>query len=239
MAVAAALAVFAAILFLTRDRWLSAAGRWLDVGQPPRQSDYCLVLSGDVFSRPFAAAALYRHGFVREQIWLTRVGLLGNQSLQSPNEIAAATRILSAMGVPPDKIAAIGGPCLSTFDEVQSLAGALAEHPNATVTVVTSNYHTRRARWAIDRVLGSEAAGRVRLVSVPTDFYDANCWWRGEEGLSVYLKEFAKLPFYWVRYGWGGVWIGVVAGLAVLCWAGRRFFRRRTGETASGSPQPV
>ncbi len=117
------------------------------------------------------------------------------------------------------------------------LGRALAEHPNATVTVVTSNYHTRRTRWAIGRVLDRDAE-RVRFVSVPTDYFDADCWWRVEEGFATYMKEYLKLPFYWVRYGWGGVWIGGAAVLAL--WFGwRRNRKRLAASTTPGPPSPL
>jgi len=60
LVIAAVGAAICFTLYCTSGWWLPAAGRWLDVGETPQASDYCLVLSGDYESRPFAAAALYR-----------------------------------------------------------------------------------------------------------------------------------------------------------------------------------
>ena len=78
-----AAAAIIAVLYVTSSWWLPAAGRWLDVGESPRISDYCLVLSGDYESRPFVAAALYRRGFVRNQIWLTHAAMADTAPVES------------------------------------------------------------------------------------------------------------------------------------------------------------
>lgn len=212
-------------LYVTSGWWLPAAGHWLDVGETPRISDYCLVLSGDYESRPFVAAALYRRGFVRKQIWLTHPAMADTPLAESEEPTNCAKRILTALGVPADRVVELPGDCVSTFDEAQVLARALAEHPAATVTVVTSSFHTRRARWVIRRVLGS-SADRVRYVSVPTDYYDADCWWKVEEGFTTYMKEFSKTVFYYLRYGWGGAWIALFVTIAAIGWTMRRQRRR-------------
>jgi uncharacterized SAM-binding protein YcdF (DUF218 family) len=209
---------------LSSGWWLPAAGRWLDVSEPPRVVDYCLVLSGDFESRPFGAAALYRKGFIRHDIWLTHVVSADRFSPTGLDSDAAARRILTAVGVPVDRIAVLDGVCASTFDEAESLERMLIAHPEATVAVVTSDYHTRRSRWVFRHVLG-ERADRLQFISVPTDGFNAENWWTVEEGFAIYSKEFLKLPFYYVRYGWGFVWILLAAAAVAGLWAVRRVLR--------------
>ena len=223
---AAIVAALCAILYCTSGWWLPAAGRWLDVGESPRASDYCLVLSGSYESRPFAAAALFHRGFIRRQIWLTHTAMGDADATDSADANNRARRILSTLGIPPDRVVELPGPCRNTFDEAEVLARAMADHPTATVNVVTSNYHTRRARWIIRRVLGSNAE-RIRYISVPTDYYDAGCWWKVETGFSTYLKEFSKNIFYLLWYGWGGVLIVAIVAAATLCLLMRRMKKRR------------
>ncbi len=220
------LAALAAAVCCSSPWWLPAGGHWLDVGQRPEAADYCLVLSGDVESRPFAGAALYRHGFVRSQIWLTRAAMPDTPLAERGEANKKAKRILTVLGVPADRIVELSGECQSTFDEAKVLSRAIAEHPTATVNVVTSNFHTRRARWIIRTVLGP-TADRVRYVSVPTDYYDADCWWKSEEGFATYSKEFLKIGFYELRYGWAGIWLGAVALLVFAIWLVRRLHSRQ------------
>ncbi len=214
-------------LYLARLWWLPAAGRWLDVGEPPVVTDYCLVLSGAYETRPFAAAALYRRGYVRRQIWLTHVADDNGSPLPGMSANAAVTKLLVSLGVPRSQIAVLEGTCNTTFDEAQALARRLDAEPQATVTVVTSNYHTRRSRWVFRHVLGQRAE-QLRFFSVPTDNFTAECWWQVEEGFSTYPKEYLKLVFYWFRYGWAAYWLA--AGIAALI--GFRIWRRRAAKQA-------
>lgn len=224
------LAALLAAMYGSSGWWLPAAGHWLNVGEMPRRCDYCLVLSGDVESRPFAAAALYRREFVRDQIWLTHAVMADTPPADSGAPNSVAKRILTVLGVPADRIVELPGDCSTTYDEALVLARAMAKHPTATVNVVTSDFHTRRSRWIIRRVLGSDAE-RVRYVSVPTDYFDADCWWKVESGFTTYTKEFLKNIFYRLRYGWGGVWIAVILIAVGAAWALRRLRKR-------GAPSP-
>lgn len=218
-------AVVVAAMYMTSGWWLATAGHWLDVGETPRPADFCLVLSGDFESRPFAAAALYRKGFIRRGIWLTQIAP-DSVFPQGFDSETAARRILLATGVPADKIAVLEGQCATTFDEAQSLKRMLAKYPEATVTVVTSDYHTRRSRWVFRHEL-TEAADRLQFIAAPTDYFNADNWWRVEEGIASYPKEFFKLPFYYIRYGPGLFWIGGIGIVVVVAWAALRIRRHR------------
>jgi uncharacterized SAM-binding protein YcdF (DUF218 family) len=222
------LVVFAAILVLTHGSWMPAMGRWLDVGEPPRPSDYCLVLSGDYEQRPFGASALYTRGYIRQKIWLTLVAAGPRDLREEPTIEAAVRHLLVVMGVPGDRVAVLDGTCASTFDEARALAHALELQPDATVIVVTSNYHTRRARWVFRHVLGDRAA-RIRFFSVPTDYFDASCWWKSSEGFSLYTSEYLKLGFYLLWYGSAGWWLGGAIFMVAAVWWWRR---RRRSEAA-------
>lgn len=220
------LAIVAAGLYFASSWWLPAAGHWLDVGEPPQPADYCLVLSGDEQSRPFAAAALYRRGYVRRQIWLTHAAMPDTPVAERADANNRVRRIFAVLGVPADRIVELPGDCTNTFDEIAELARAMAEHHGATVNIVTSNYHTRRARWIVEHTLGADAA-RVRYVSAPTDYFDADCWWKVEEGFTTYSKEFAKNIFYIFRYGWTGIGLVVAIVAATAARFAIRCRRRR------------
>jgi uncharacterized SAM-binding protein YcdF (DUF218 family) len=222
------LAIVAAVLaglYFTSGWWLAAAGRWLDVSETPHAADFCLVLSGDFESRPFAAAALYRKGFIHRGIWLTQIApdTIFPQGFDSET---AARRILEATGVPGGNISVLEGQCATTFDEAQALKRQLAKYPDATVAVVTSDYHTRRSRWVFRQVIG-DAADRLQFVAAPTDYFNADNWWRVEEGIASYPKEFFKLPFYYIWYGPGLIWLGAIGIVVVAAWVTVRIRRRR------------
>jgi uncharacterized SAM-binding protein YcdF (DUF218 family) len=174
-----------------------------------------MVLSGGQETRPFAAADLYRQR-IANRILITSVG--GNQrQTDLPESHEVFRTILLHCGVPESDIEFIDSRCRSTFDEAKTLKTFLSTHPVATVSVVTSEYHTRRSRWVFGNVLGPSIS-QVHFVSARSDDFNASSWWRNEEGFVAYLSEYFKLSFYWVRYGHGLAWIAAVAGLIGLGW---------------------
>ena len=61
--------------------------------------------------------------------------------------------------------------------------------------VVTSDYHTRRARWAVRHVL-QDLGDQVCLVSAPSERFAASDWWRRETGFVAIAGENLKLAGY-------------------------------------------
>ena len=107
-------------------------------------------------------------------------------------------RVWHAKGVPDDAIRILPGQCESTSDEARCLAQFLADKPHAIVAVVTTDYHTRRARWLFKRELGDGMAN-VFFVGVPTDGFTPDNWWCYEEGWTTYLHEYVKIVYHVFR----------------------------------------
>ncbi len=191
-----ALAVFA-LAYVVRLPALAALGGWLNVSEPPRVADYVLVLGGDRQTRPFAAAALYRAGLARN-VLLPTAGLADEEDDLVPPEHEIARRVLRRGGVPEDAVIVLPGVVHSTFDEARALAHFLDERPNGSVTVLTSDYHTRRTRWIFRRVVGERPS--VHFAGVPPDGYGAGNWWRSEDGFRAYCFEYLKFGYYRLRY---------------------------------------
>ncbi len=182
---------------------LPPLARFFDVSEPPRPVDFVLVLNGDPETRPFAAAALYRATYARG-VLLTRQQLkLESAAVQDgemPSELEITRRVLHSRGVPYEAIEILPGePITSTADEAQALAAFLQSRPAVTVAVVTNSFHTRRARLVFDRAL-DERAGQVSFVGVPREGVTEDAWWRTAHGCNIYVSEYAKLPYYWVRH---------------------------------------
>ena len=157
---------------LSGERVLVAMAEWLDVGQGPVASRYVLVLGGDVNSRPFAAAELVKQGWCQQVLLIATVRRDGTRHELVPLQHAVAAEILRRRGVPADAIARIPGNVASTRDEAEAAKRFLDSHPTGDCTVVTSFYHTRRARWIFGQLLG-DTAGRVHFFSAPTEGFDS------------------------------------------------------------------
>lgn len=222
-----------ATAYASAARWLPVMGRWLDVGGPPVRADYALVAGGDVQSRPFAAALLYKYGYVKK-ILLTRPLRHAGSAKAAPEFDDLARAILEHEGVPDDDVELLAGEVASTMDEAQLLASRLAGEPQATCLVVTSDYHTRRALWSCRRAQPN-GAERLRAFAAPVDHCSAANWWLAPAGPTTYLAEYLRLGFYYFRYGAASYWAAAVllmliAGSAVRRYLLRDFFARRGGD---------
>jgi uncharacterized SAM-binding protein YcdF (DUF218 family) len=177
---------------------LGWAGRSLDVGTEPQSVDYVMVLGGGSDTRPFVAAALYKAGLAR-QILVPRMKPHPDRPQVGPPEEEMVRRVLRLRGVPAAAIVFLDDLVDSTHDEAAALRNFLADRPNSSVAIVTSNYHTRRVRWLFQKVVGDRAA-RLDFVSAQTDRFGPHNWWQSESGFVAYMNEFAKIGYYRLRY---------------------------------------
>jgi uncharacterized SAM-binding protein YcdF (DUF218 family) len=214
------------VLALVHAPVLRGLARWLDVGQRPVAVDYAVVLPGELNTRPFVAAALVNKGLARRVIVpepRTRLDVVEGRA--KPHE-EVTRMVLESRGVAADDILIAVGQSGSTFDDARTVLRLLQDQPQASIAVVTNSLHTRRAKWAFERVFGS-TAHHLCFVSAPTDGFSAENWWQTREGLQAYVNEFMKLPVYWIYYGHGLAWLtaGAVVAIAILVVVRRR---RRT-----------
>ena len=108
------------------------------------------------------------------------------------------------------------------FGDIRAPGGFLESARQASLTVVTSNYHTRRVRWTVARVLG-ERARQVTFVSAPTDEFQMDNWWQRDEGFKAIVGEYLKLTYYVLRYTRICYWIAGGGALLLIGLAYRRF----------------
>ena len=188
-------------------------GRWLDVGEPPREADYVLVLSGDNNARPFVAAELLSQGLA-DKIVITRPAVAKSVDLRVPVH-ETASQVLRRLGVKSEQIVLLEESVDSTFDEARVAREFFATRANSTLMVVTSFFHTRRARWIVSRMLADQV-GRVSFVSAPFAGVTSEDWWHHEDGFSVVLSEYLKLGYYGLRYSHYWRWFAGTMALSLL-----------------------
>jgi len=94
-------------------------------------------------------------------------------------------------GVPREKIVRFSHDGDSTLEEAQSLVRIVKERKWRSVIVVTSNFHTRRARYIFQRVFpqGME----VRVASARDGDFDPEHWWKKRKSIKELTREFAGM----------------------------------------------
>jgi uncharacterized SAM-binding protein YcdF (DUF218 family) len=187
-----------AAAWFSRGWWLPRVGHFLDDADPIRQSDAVMVLGGGPDTRPFVAAALVKRGLAGRVLIPTvrYTPQERDQGLRPHHELIHM--VLLARGVTDDRIDFLPEICASTEDEASALAKYLEDHPESKVTVVTSDFHTRRARILFRRELGARA-DRVSFVGAPIDYVNADNWWQSERGWITYTTEYVKLIATWLH----------------------------------------
>jgi uncharacterized SAM-binding protein YcdF (DUF218 family) len=220
--------------------WLASIGHWLDIGKEPHKVDHLVLLPGDENVRPFVAAALVKAAFARD--------ILLPQNFPSPaiedglirptHEVTA--EVLRRRGVGSDKLRVLAMKSDGTIDDARATKEVLDQEPAATVAVVTSFYHTRRARMSFRAVYGSRA-DEFLYISAPVTDIDADHWWQSDTGTQMIASELVKVGLYWVAYGPGVYWLVAMGAGLIGLWRWRRSARKRrkreTQAAAEGAPR--
>jgi uncharacterized SAM-binding protein YcdF (DUF218 family) len=192
-----ALLLLALAAYALRAPLLTGVARLLTVRDPVSRADLVLVLGGEINTRPFHAAGLYRRGVAPRVVLVReRSGPAVREGLY-PNRTDVAVRILRRGGVPAGAIVVLEPPggASSTGEEARALHGYLRSSGARRVVVVTNPYHSRRARLVLRRATRGLPA-EILMAPAPAFGFGETDWWRSEDGLLAYFGEFVKLPVY-------------------------------------------
>jgi uncharacterized SAM-binding protein YcdF (DUF218 family) len=179
--------VLCAVLYFARGPILRFAGESWIVEDPLDRADAIIVLSDDNFyaDRATHAADLYRHG-------MAPIVVASGRRLRPFAGIAELMEHdLVERGVPKDRIIRISHNAENTREEAQALAQHALERKWRSVIVVTSNYHTRRARYIFRHVFPSQTI--VRISGAHDGDFDPENWWRTRKSLKEFTRELAGM----------------------------------------------
>jgi uncharacterized SAM-binding protein YcdF (DUF218 family) len=175
--------VLCAVLYFARAPILRVLGETWIVEDPLEKSDAIIVLSDDNFyaDRAAHAADLYRHG------WAPVVVASGRKLRPYAGVGELMQHDLTERGVPKDKIVTISHNAENTREEAQILLQQATEHKWHSVIIVTSNYHTRRARYIFLRVFPQQFG--VTVSGANDGSFEPEHWWQSRLGVKELTKE--------------------------------------------------
>jgi len=190
-----------AALYLFRTTILTAVGNFLVIQDRIEPSDIIFVLNGDVATRPFQAAKLWKEGLAPKVVIVRAENSLAVNMDLAMNVTDTSIAMMKKAGIPDTTIVQLPFPngVNSTFDESSALRSYAQQNSLRRIIVVTSAIHTRRARWIIRR----ELAGLAVTIMMSPSFdprYTPSNWWRQEDGLIGYQNEYIKLFYYFYKY---------------------------------------
>lgn len=201
LAVCVALLLVGVVVYALRHQLLTSLGEALIVDEQVQPADIIFLLNGDADSRPFYAAELFNQGLApqiviakAESSPVVELGLL-------PNETLVSIDVMEEFGVPAEDIVLlpIEGGVTSTRDEAVVLRQYVDDHAVGSVILVTSAFHTRRARRICEKELAGSPA-TLQVSAAPHWGFDHTNWWRDERGLIGFANEVIKSFYYLAKY---------------------------------------
>jgi uncharacterized SAM-binding protein YcdF (DUF218 family) len=199
---AGAIVLLLVILVLAfRAQILTGIADYLIINDKLQPADVIFLLNSEYDTRPFRAAELYKQGLAPviaiarvESSPVVDLGLI-------PDNTDISVGVLEKLGVPSDKIVILNFPggVTSTFDEAEAFRKYAEADQIRKVILVTSAFHTRRARWVLNRTLAGLPV-RLEMAAVPYIGFDQTNWWNNETGLIALNNEYIKLLFYFFKY---------------------------------------
>lgn len=177
------LVAFCAVLYLARHPIMRFVSESWVVNEPAAKADAIVVLSDDNFyaDRATHAAELFRQGAAPVVI------ASGRRLRPSAGIVELMNHDLIERGVPKESILPLAHDAENTRDEAMTIGRFAAEHHLKKLIIVTSNFHTRRARYIFQKVLPSGI--EVSVASARDGDFDPERWWEKRKSTKEFLGE--------------------------------------------------
>ena len=166
---------------------LEALGRALIADDPLRPADAILVLSGESRKgdRVQHAVALYKQGLAPLLV------LSGTPAGFRTHEAEIMQRHAEYLGMPPGRVLAVKHDSDSTKEEAEAVVPVLQRRGVKEVILVTSNYHTARAKRIFVKAAGP-AGPRFLASPVDDGLFDPDGWWKRRRYAKTFVYEASK-----------------------------------------------
>jgi uncharacterized SAM-binding protein YcdF (DUF218 family) len=179
--------VVVATLYLSRDLWRPWLYRFLDRSMPPQKVDVLVVLGGGDGGRAACAIRLYLQGYAPQILFSG-----AQRSLQLKWDVDRAIN----SRIPSSRVSQIH-EVFNTWQEAERVLGRLQLMGATSALIITDSFHTRRT-WAVY----ARRAGDIKItVTSCDDPRMSKWWWQNAYTREYVMAEYAKLPFYIIRYG--------------------------------------
>ena len=181
------LAVLCALIYLARHPIMRFAAESWVVNEPAQRADAIIVLGDDNF---YADRATRAAELSRQQVAPVIVAS-GRRLRPSAGIVELMEHDLIERGVPKEKIVLFPHDADGTREGAEGLAKLAADHHWKSVIVVTSNYHTRRARYIFERVFPATISTSV--ASARDGDFDPENWWEKRKSIKLLALELSGM----------------------------------------------
>ena len=200
----AAVTVLGFVVYQLRAPLLTRVGGLLYHEDPLGPADAIAVLAGGELDRTVEAADLFAAGYAPIVV-LTRtpevpiIAELQARGLDVSTKLEVQLDHLEALGVPRDATTVLQRPVDSTQAEAELIAEWAESRQMGRIIVVTTGFHTSRARFVFDRVLRGRPT-EVLVRPSRSSGFDPDTWWHVRSNRRNGLFELEKYVYYRVMY---------------------------------------
>lgn len=194
-----ALLAIAIMLLLFRVPIMRAAGNFLIYEDDLKKVTYAFVLSGGPWDRGNEAVRIFEKGFA-DTLVCTGENIphdfkaLGLDMLES--EITEKNMLNK--GVPKSQILLLKKGT-STREESEEILAFCKSRSVKSIIVLSTDFHTRRIKQVFKNKFEKEGI-EVIVWAAPSSKYDAQNWWKSEDGLIALNNEYIKQLYYLVKH---------------------------------------
>lgn len=184
------------LYFVRHPIFRFAAESWV-IEDSLEKSDVLIVLSDDNFyaDRATRAAELFREGKA------PLVVASGRRLRPSAGIAELMEHDLIERGVPKDKILRFAQDGDSTLEDAQALAKLAKTKKWRKAIIVTSNYHTRSARYVFRHVFPQDI--EVRVAGARDGDFNPQNWWEKRKSTKLFMREITGMLVTIWELGYG------------------------------------
>ena len=177
------LCIFAGMVYVARRPLLQAAAGLCIVQDPIEPAEVIIVIGDDDFNadRATEATTLFHAG------WAPQVVASGRMLRPSSSIADLIARDLQSRGVPNSAIMRFSHRADDTLEEADALRVLITEKGWRRILLVTSNYHTRRARYIFRKILPQNI--RLEVAGAPDSEFQPRTWWETRQGRKTFFLE--------------------------------------------------
>ena len=184
---AVVLAVLAVCAYASRTTWLPWLVAPLIYSDRPSPADTVVTLAGDLDGRRLSTSAKLVAAGYAPLVIVSGPAMFGSHECEFAIEQAVRS------GFPRQWFIPLPHESHSTWEESHVILDALRRRNVHRFILVTSNYHTARARRLFLRAEHDMGGGpEMIVVASPEPNFTPEGWWRVREGRKIFLDEWLK-----------------------------------------------
>jgi uncharacterized SAM-binding protein YcdF (DUF218 family) len=178
--------------YVTHPIYLKGLGQMLVTSDSLARADVIIVLDGDYpqDERFLYAVQLWQRGYAPRIILSAKLA-----DWQTYEDYPTWRHAMKIKNVRKSILEVAPHQADSTKEEAQFLISYMVSHKNRSAIIVTSNYHTRRAKSVFEKAWAANGI-RFSFSAAPSSQFHPDDWWKHRSDSRTFFFEFTKVVWY-------------------------------------------